>query len=172
MKPTTKYNDIYGLEDVDRRGFVGLMDLYENNFIRFKKLVGDIEQLNTNSVSQVFGCMDLHMFIEDCGKYTTDIKLTYAFAEQDSIFFEPDLKCRIYNDADVIEVLAGHLKHGKHRLDHLPAASLRLKWKLNRFLYKWLGYCLYLGHSFEAKNASNIDHKIIKSGSVTRLVLP
>ena len=51
----------YGLEDVEPQGFVSLMDMYEINFIRFKKLVGEIDQLETNVVSRVFGCLDLYL---------------------------------------------------------------------------------------------------------------
>ena len=137
----------YGLEDVSPRGFVSLMDMYEINFIRFKKLAGDIDALESNAVSRVFGCLDLHLAINERSKYTTTVTLTYAFEDEAGIVFEPDLKLRICHDAGLIEVVAGHLKHGRQRLDHVTVDALKLKWKLNRFLYKWLGYCLYLGAS-------------------------
>jgi len=139
----------YGLEEVGLRGFVGLMDMYENNFIRFKKLVGDLGLIESDAVSHVFGCLDLYLTINERCKYTTTVTLTYTFSDDAKTAFEPDLKLRIYHDASLIEVLSGHLKHGKQRLDHIPADALKLKWKLNRFLYRWLGYCLYLGHRFE-----------------------
>ena len=152
----------YGLEDVDPHGFVSLMDMYEINFIRFKKLTGDIELLESYSVSRVFGCLDLHLTVNERSKYTTTVTLSYAFEDDSEVVFEPDLKLRICHDAELIEVLAGHLKHGKQRLDHVPADALKAKWKLNRFLYKWLGYCLYLGHHFEAENASKLDDILMK----------
>ena len=139
----------YGLEDVDPQGFVSLMDMYEINFIRFKKLTGNIDSLKDYSVSHVFGCLDLHLIVNERSKYTTTVTLSYVFDDESVNVFEPDLKLRICHDAQLIEVIAGHLKHGKQRLDHVPADALRLKWQLNRFLYKWLGYCLYLGHHFE-----------------------
>ena len=152
----------YGLEDVDPRGFVSLMDMYEINFIRFKKLTGDIELLESYSISRVFACLDLHLTVNERSKYTTTVTLSYAFEEDSEVVFEPDLKLRIYHDAELIEVLAGHLKHGKQRLDHVPADALKAKWKLNRFLYKWLGYCLYLGHHFESENASKMNDILMK----------
>ena len=152
----------YGVEDVDLRGFVSLMDLYEINFIRFKKLTGNIETLENQSISHVFGCLDLYLTVNERSKYTTTAALSYAFEDEFGIVFEPDLKLRICHDAELIEVIAGHLKHGKQRLDHVPADALRLKWKLNRFLYKWLGYCLYLGHQFEVNPTPKHNNILVK----------
>ncbi len=63
---------------------------------------------------------------------------------------EPALTIRVYHDANQVEVLTGHLQHGQQRFDHIPEKAIKIKWKLNRFLYKWLGYCLHLGHHFPA----------------------
>ena len=138
----------YGCEDVDPRGFVSLMDLYENNFIRLRKLIPDLANLPVNSISRLPGCLSLHMTILERSKFTTTISLTYYFEEAEQTFAEPALTVRIYHDASIVEVLTGHLKHGRQRYDHIPAKARIIKWKLNRFLYKWLGYSLYLGHSF------------------------
>lgn len=145
--------DGYGCEEVAPRGHVSLMDLYENNFIRFKKLVPRFEEIDTTSVSRVPGCLDVHILVIEHSKYTTTLKMTYLFSDDERIVAEPDIKLRIYHDARLVEVVAGHLKHGRQKLDHLPVTSLKLKWHLNRFLYKWLGYCLYLGHEFTTESA-------------------
>ncbi len=55
---------------------------------------------------------------------------------------------RVYHDANQAEVLTGHLRHGRIRLHDIPAQAAKTKWQMNRFLYKWLGYCLHLGHAF------------------------
>ena len=140
-----KSQDGYGCEEVIPGGFVSLMDLYENNYMRFRKLVTGLDSIDDKAVSQVAGCMDLHLNVLERSRYTTTVILTYHFSENDVLVAEPALKLRIYHDAAMIEVVAGHLKHGRQRLDHLPAVALRLKWRLNRFLYKWLGYCLHMG---------------------------
>ena len=143
-------NAAYGLEDVDRRGFVSLMDMYEINFIRFKKLISNINTIENHAIAKVSHCLDLHLTVNERCKYTTTVTLSYAFEDDKGTAFEPDLKLRIYHDAQLIEVIAGHLRHGRLHLDHVPADALKLKWKLNRFLYKWLGFCLYLGYQFDA----------------------
>ena len=166
MKPI----QAYGLEDVSLRGFVGLMDMYENNFIRFKKLVGDIKLLEDDAISRVFGCLDLYLTVNERCKYTTTVTLTYAFKDGVQLAFEPNLKLRIYHDANLIEVISGHLKHGKQRLDHVPADALKLKWKLNRFLYKWLGYCLHLGHHFNGDSATDNQTKFHQKIDLSSLI--
>lgn len=138
----------YGCEDVDPRGFVSLMDLYENNFIRLRKLVPDLANLPADSISQLPGCLSLYMHIQERTKFTTTLLLTYYFDDQAQAVAEPALTIRVYHDANQAEVLTGHLKHGRQRYDHTPVKTRKIKWRLNRFLYKWLGYSLYLGHSF------------------------
>lgn len=149
--------DGYGCGEVSPRGYVSLMDLHENNYLRFKRLVPDLEKISDQAISVVPGCMDLHLKIVDRSKFTTTVRMTYHFLDHQQLIAEPDIKLRIYHDACLVEVLAGHLKHGRQRLDHLPATALKLKWRLNRFLYKWLGYCLYLGHEFSEITACDAE---------------
>jgi hypothetical protein len=141
----------YAFESVQPGGYASLMDLYENNYLRLKKLLPQLESFAGEAVSHVDGCLDLHVALLDSSRYTSSYRLTYYFPAdtKNTMLAEPDLTLRVYHDAALVEVLAGHLQHGRVRLNHLPADSLRLKWKMNRFLYRWLGYCLYLGHHFQ-----------------------
>ncbi len=148
----------YGCEDVERRGFVSLMDLYENNFMRIRKLIPDLSTLPESSaakvysISRVTGCLDLHLHILEHTKYTTTFVLTYYFPDTHSsieaYIAEPQLKCRACHDAGLVEVLTGHLLHGKQCYERMPTNAIEVKWRFNRLLYKWLGFSLYLGHSF------------------------
>jgi len=153
----------YGCEEVVPRGFASLMDLYENNFIRIRKLIPCLSEMHGQvscvarvpkkaySVSRVAGCLDLHCHILEQSKYTTTFVLTYYFAEtasSDSFIGEPQLRCRAYHDAGLVEVLTGHLLHGRQRYDQMPTKAVQVKWRLNRLLYKWLGFSLHLGHHF------------------------
>jgi len=140
----------YGCEDVDPQGFVSLMDLYENNYLRLRKLIPNLSELPAESISELPGCLSLHLSIVERTKFTTTFNLTYLFREGEQVLAEPALTIRIYHDANIAEVLTGHLHHGRLRYDRIPQDAIKVKWKLNRFLYKWLGYCLYLGHAFKS----------------------
>lgn len=158
----------YGCEDVTPRGFVSLMDLYELNYIRLRKLIPDLpraglcpqQAANGQRLrlcapygrSRIAGCLDLHCEILEQTRYTTTLLLTYYFVQgegaQARIEAEPQIRCRVYHDAALVEVLTGHLLHGRQRYDNLPARAVKVKWRLNRLLFKWLGFSLRLGHSF------------------------
>jgi uncharacterized protein YqiB (DUF1249 family) len=142
----------YGCEDVDPKGFVSLMDLYENNYMRLRRLIPKLSTLPDNSISQLQGCLSLHLTVLERTKFTTTLYLTYYFEEAAKSVAEPALTIRLYHDAHQAEVLMGHLQHGRKQYDHIPEKAIKIKWKLNRFLYKWLGYCLYLGHGFSLEN--------------------
>ena len=155
----------YGYEDVEPRGFGSLMDLYENNYLRFKKLVPDVHALQQHTYSRINGCMGLHLSVIERSRYTTTLRMTYHFTEDSKLHAEPDLKVRVYHDACLVEVIAGHLKHGRQKLDHLPADAKLYKWRLNRFLYKWLGFCLHQGHKFGLDSA--LDSSRASTSSAT-----
>jgi len=161
-----KIKENYGCEDVEPRGFVSLMDLYENNFLRFRKLVPDLNSLDTNANSRINGCMGLHISVLDRSRFTTTLRMTYHFTEGATLYAEPDLKIRIYHDARLVEVLSGHLKHGRQKLEHLPADAKLEKWKLNRFLYKWLGFCLHQGHQFQTEAGCGINRPAATGATV------
>jgi uncharacterized protein len=151
----------YGCEDVDPRGFVSLMDLYENNYLRLRRLIPDLAKLPDSSISRIPGCLSLHMTVLERTRFTTTLYLTYYFEEATKSVAEPALTIRLYHDAHQVEVLTGHLQHGRRHYDHIPEKAKQVKWKLNRFLYKWLGYCLYLGHHFPvSKHQKSIDSTV------------
>jgi len=61
------------------------------------------------------------------------------------MLFEPDLHLKIYHDARVIEVQQFQSRtYGPLSVTNM----IDQKWMMNRFLYKWLGYCLHQGHYF------------------------
>jgi uncharacterized protein YqiB (DUF1249 family) len=144
----------YGCEDVDPRGFVSLMDMYENNYLRLRKLIPELDKLPDYAVSRLPGCLSLHATVLERTDFTTTLLLTYFFEEGEQRIAEPALTLRVYHDASQVEVLTGHLKHGRQHVARIPSKTKEIKWQFNRFLYKWLGYCLYLGHSF-----SNQQHQ-------------
>lgn len=149
----------YGCEDVDPKGFVSLMDLYENNYMRLRRLISDLAVMPNNAISHVTGCLSLYLTVLERTKFTTTIYLTYYFAESNKSVAEPALTIRLYHDTHQAEVLTGHLQHGRKCYDHIPEKAIKIKWKLNRFLYKWLGYILYLGHHF------SVTESVILRGS-------
>jgi len=131
--------------------FAGLMELYESNYIRLRNLVPDADALQPKVVSRVPGALDLHLRIVERCKFTTTLNLTYHFSDVEGVFPAPDIRVRIYHDAQVGEVIAcgrrRGLRHAEYNRMH-HQYTLEEKWRMNRFLQKWLGYCLRQGHRF------------------------
>jgi uncharacterized protein YqiB (DUF1249 family) len=131
--------------------FAGLMELYESNYIRLRNLVPDPDALQPKVISRVPGALDLHLRIVERCKFTTTLNLTYHFSDVEGVFPAPDIRVRIYHDAQVGEVIAcgrrRGLRHAEYNRMH-HQYTLEEKWRMNRFLQKWLGYCLRQGHRF------------------------
>ncbi len=139
------------------RCFSGLMELYEVNYLYLRRLIPDLDSLGESAVSVVPGAMDLHyQLVEEC-KFTTTFTLSYRFCSDKGNYQAPDLQIRFYRDARVAEAVSGVLHrqylHGNGKDGHRYHSSLNInamlnRWRLNRFLYKWLRFCIKQGHQF------------------------
>ncbi len=167
MKCTLPQADLCGIPP---RTFAGLMELYEANYIRLRNLVPDPDALQSTVISRVPGALDLHLSIVERCRFTTTLTLTYYFRDAQGLFPAPDIRARIYHDAQVGEVIACGRRRGlRHacynRLHH--RYTLEEKWRMNRFLQKWLGYCLRQGHRFHPGTAipvpAETPHAVLKS---------
>jgi uncharacterized protein YqiB (DUF1249 family) len=152
-----------GLLAHDKPGsFSALMDLYERNYINMRRLLPTMPPASAVRVSRTPGGLDLHLRVVERCRYTSELILTYQFSQEESPpVAEPDLHIRVYHDARLAEVVTAHLRHhvflGADSLDlgRMDFLHLYNRWRINRFLYKWLTYCLRQGHRFiESPQAS------------------
>ena len=127
------------------RSFAGLMELYEQNYMRLRNIAPDLTVAD-EMVSSVPDHQDLFLSITQRCRYTTMLRMTYQFEDEDKLLFEPDLHLKVYHDARVVEV---QQLQSRSRGPLYLADLIEQKWMMNRFLYKWLGYCLYQGHYFQ-----------------------
>ena len=106
--------------------------------------------------------MDLYLQVLERTKYTSTIALTYYFSDAEEGFLAyPNLKLRIYYDALQAEVMSQSYKRRNpnfHVFNHQIDPSLLKRWRMNRFLFKWLSYCDLLEPSFHigAKSSQNL----------------
>ncbi len=132
--------------------FAGLMEMYEANYIRLRKLCGHKDSMPPIAVSCVAQGMDLYLQVLEQTRYTSTIALTYYFTDAHHGFLAyPDLKLRIYYDALQAEVISQSFKcknRGWPKYTNSACSSLLTRWKMNRFLFKWLSFCNQQGHSF------------------------
>ncbi|MDD3610503.1 MAG: DUF1249 domain-containing protein [Halothiobacillaceae bacterium] len=133
--------------------FAALMELYERNYLQLRRLIPDLRHWQGSRCSRVAHCLPLHVDIVEQSRYTSTVRLYYLFdADSGRPRRAPDLLIRIYYDARSVEVLSGGV--GLTRcLAARSGACLEKRWRINRFLFKWLGYCAHRGHCFEENNA-------------------
>ena len=134
------------------RNLASLMELYDSSYKRMMRLAPDLQRIPTNSVSRVAGSLDLHLTVLERFKYTTTVALTYRFRADGEPILEPNVQVRLYHDARLAEAVSDARRHRirpTHRCGRreLPT-ELERKWEQNRFLQRWLGYCLRQGHLF------------------------
>jgi uncharacterized protein len=135
------------------RSFVGLMTLYESNYIRLGWLVGDLRAMSGEHRSRVADDCELKLTVLGREPYTTTLALTYAFAAAGEWPDAPDLEVRVYHDARVAEAHALG-RSAARAAGRSPAAAARehlgSRWSRNMMLNKWLEYCVDRGHRFGA----------------------
>lgn len=134
---------------VSPRSFVGLMSVYESNFMRLMNLVPDLEQIDGCFRSRVAGDCDLHVEILERSRYTVTLTLTYYFDTEDGRIADPDMLVRAYLDGRLAEAVRLGRKH-RHtefrRLVREQRRDLGARWTRNMVLNKWLDYLREQGH--------------------------
>ena len=129
--------------------FVGLMSLYESNYLRLQRLIPELNRLDGYYRSRVAGDCDLHVEILERSRYTITLSLSYFFYEDGTRVADPDMKIRVYLDGQLAETMGfcGEHRHTElRRLCRMHRAELDMRWRRNIVLNKWLEYLMDQGH--------------------------
>ena len=129
--------------------FVGLMAVYESNYLRLMQLVPELHRLDGYYRSRVAGDCDLHVEILERSRYTVTLSLSYFFVEQGMRIADPDMQVRVYLDGQLAEAmsLGGEHRHAElRRLCRAHRHELDKRWRHNIVLNKWLDYLVDKGH--------------------------
>jgi uncharacterized protein YqiB (DUF1249 family) len=131
------------------RTFVGLMALYESNYVRLLHLLPDLATIDGCHRSRVAGDCDLHVDVLDRGPYTVTLSLTYYFETEQGRVADPDMRVRAYLDGKLAESMrvSGNHQHAElKRLFSAHSQELDARWRRNMVLNKWLEYLSDQGH--------------------------
>lgn len=115
------------------RTLAQLMGIYESNYQRLLRLVGDPRCLPLHQTLHLPGLPPLVVTVKSRSRYTLDLVLSHRFGDESV----PDLRVRLYHDARLAEAVAGDARFYPNR----PLARLPGHWRANMLLYKWLEYC-------------------------------
>jgi uncharacterized protein YqiB (DUF1249 family) len=131
------------------KSFVGLMAMYESNYLRLMQLIPELERLDGCFRSRVAGDCELFVDVLERCRYTVTLSLTYFFEGENGRVADPDMTVRAYLDGRVAEAmsLSGNHRHSElRRLTKAHRAELNARWKRNVVLNKWLEYLSDQGH--------------------------
>ena len=134
---------------VKPRSFVGLMLLYESNYLRLQQLIPELERLDGYYRSCVAGACDLHIEIIERSRYTVTLSLSYFFYESEQRIADPDMRVRAYFDGQLAEALTFDGDHPYAKagwLSRVHSKELEQRWHRNIVLNKWLEYLMDQGH--------------------------
>ena len=142
------------------RDIGGLIRIYEASYVRLRKLAPDLPACDRVMVSRVAGVLDLHLEVIERQPYTTSLVLTYRFPDRDGFVLEPNARVNVYHDVRAAEIVS-HSRRRVSRSVH-PWTPGRMpeidrKWRMNRFLVKWLRFCTHQGHIFLPGVTPSID---------------
>ena len=139
-------------EAVARPGsFIGLMSVYESNYLRLLQLIPELERLDGHYQSRVAGDCNLHVEILERSRYTVTLSLTYFFVEGGTRVADPDMKIRVYLDGHLAEAVRlasdSETRHvALRRLWCRHRDELDIRWRRNIVFNKWLEYLTDQGH--------------------------
>ncbi len=131
------------------KSFVGLMALYESNYLRLLRLIPELHRLDGCYRSTVAGDCDLHLEIIERSRYTVTMTLSYVFGTENGPVADPDMLIRVYLDGQMAEAMRDSGKHGHDALQRLSkahCAELDSRWRRNIILSKWSEYLMDQGH--------------------------
>lgn len=129
--------------------FVGLMSLYESNFLRMLRIIPEIEHLDGCFTSRVAGDCDLFVEIIETSRYTVTLSLTYRLPTEGGVLEDPDITVRVYLDgkqAEVLDIGETQRHAALRRLVFEHREELDRRWRFNVVLNKWLEYLSDQGH--------------------------
>jgi uncharacterized protein YqiB (DUF1249 family) len=129
--------------------FVGLMSLYESNYLRLLLLIPELERLDGCFRSRVAGDCDFYVEILERCRYTVTLSLTYQFDNESGNVANPDMVVRAYLDGELAESMSLGVRNRNASLPRFNASRSRdlgARWKRNMILNKWLEYLRDQGH--------------------------
>lgn len=126
----------------------------ESNYRKLLKLIPNLVNLNKTMIGKASKKPDLQLDIVERSPYTLTIQLSHCFyQDRQQELMLPEIKVRIYLDAQLAEVLRDCTRSDVSKVFKDPGRTreiLEYKWRLNYFLEKWLDYCLRTNYQFHA----------------------
>jgi uncharacterized protein YqiB (DUF1249 family) len=131
-----------------------LEDVCASNFQKLFKLIPDLKTYNKLATGTAPCNTALYLQVIEQTAYTMTIELSHCFSKKPDELMVPEVRIRLYLDAQLAEVLSDHARASVTRTFKdfgLCREIMHYKWRLNFFLQKWLDHCLTKNYRFTAQ---------------------
>lgn len=149
------------------RRLAHLLDLYERNYLLLERLIPELELPYERAVSRSASDLPLQLIVVERAPYTSELRLTYEFDDEQGHRLEPDIWIKVYRDARVAEVLHCGKRPPWLAVDDADPEAGRFlhdQWARNHMLAKWLEYLLEHGHGFTIAARPRDRHARLAAG--------
>ncbi len=118
--------------------------LFEVNYKKILTLIPSLKDIAKHSVIRSNSENDLHLIVEDRFAHTGVFTLTHILDLNGVNANKPDIKFKIYFDAQLLEVISvcneTTLNNSHPYL--AQCSDMDIQWELNIFIERWIDYCL------------------------------
>lgn len=126
---------------VKPNSFIGLMTLYESNYLKLSDLIPNFRDLEGTYIANTSNENDILFTINEKTKHTISFSMSYIFEDSLGIEFEPNMKVNVYLDGRLAQVSGINEDQNNsifNKIVHSHDDIINLLWRNNMVLNKWL----------------------------------
>ena len=123
--------------------FIGLMTLYESNYLKLFNLIPNFIDLDGVSIASTLNENDILLTIDEKTKHTIAFSISYIFEDSLGIEFEPNMKVSVYLDGKLAQVSSINEDKNNsvfNKIAHSHSDIINLLWRNNMIFNKWLDH--------------------------------
>ena len=123
--------------------FIGLMTLYESNYLKLFNLIPNFTNLDGASIASTLNENDILLTINEKTKHTIAFSISYIFKGSLGIEFEPNMKVSVYLDGKLAQVSSINEDKNNsvfNKIAHSHSDIINLLWRNNMIFNKWLDH--------------------------------
>ena len=131
-------------EQQKKISYSNIYELFDLNFIKICRLIPLLPSIKDDYIAVKGSLKNLYLFCHEKHPYTGTYTLTHQINLADSALNRPDIRFKLYFDAQLLEVISVCKEttiNKYHPMRH-NCSDFVFQWELNLFMLRWLEYCL------------------------------